>query len=273
MLIDLSDKNLSESESAQVEALLKKQDPHIKNDLEQMWYLLDMVWDEYGCNNRQPDWDTITEYYSHPVWLLNGLFIEQDRQSTIHRQSIAVYIKNIDAGEVIDYGGGFGTLARTISDKCKQTDVFIYEPYPSEYGLRRLSGYENIAVIDELRKDTECLVSTDVLEHLDNPLEVLHEMIKSVKIGGVMLIAAPFYPMIKCHLPKHFHFRYTLRFFCMLMGLKKTGTLPDAPHVSIYKKEKDKKPNWPLIKALVAASKTFFAITEPIKPLARLFIK
>lgn len=273
MLIDLSDKHLTKAEASDVEALLMKQNPDIKKDLEQMWYLLDMVWDEFGCNNKRLNWDLINKYYSHPVWLLNGLFIEQDEESTIHRQSIANYIKRIGVNEVVDYGGGFGTLARTISKNNENTCVSIYEPYPSDYGLRKASEYENITVVDRLKDDIECLVSTDVLEHLDDPLAVLANMINSVRLGGTILLAAPFQPMIKCHLPKNFHLRYTLRAFCLLMGARKTGTIASAPHVSIYVKERNKMPNWLLIRTSVAASKTFYFVAEILKPFVKMVIK
>lgn len=273
MLRVFFDKNLSKSEAAEIAALLKRQDPRIENDLDQMWYLLDLVWDDHGCDNQRLDWEKISTYYAHPVWLLNGLFIEQDAESTLHRKSIAAYINSIGATEVVDYGGGFGTLARTISEHNAHTRVYIYEPFPSEYGLKRISEHPNITVIDRLKPNTECLVSTDVLEHLDDPLKVLGEMTGSVQVGGTILIAAPFSPMIKCHLPKHFHFRYTFSAFCRLMGLRKTGTLPDAPHVSVYIREKDIHPDRRTINALVGASKMLFAATGLIRPAARLFAR
>ncbi len=273
MLIDLSDNNLTKSESSDVKALLERQNPVITSDLEQMWYLLDMIWDELGCNNRRLNWDKITEYYSYPVWLLNGLFIEQDEESTIHRQSIASYIKDIGVNEVVDYGGGFGTLARAISEHNKNVRVYIYEPYPSDYGLRKVSEYKNITVVDGLKDEIECMVSTDVLEHLDDPLIVLSNMINSVRLGGTILIAAPFQPMIKCHLPKHFHFRYTLRAFCLLMGAKKTGTIAGAPHVSIYVKDRNKQPNWLFIRMSVIASKVLYVAAETVKPFVKMVLK
>ena len=238
-----------------------------------MWYLLDMVWDELGCNNRHLDWDKINEYYSHPVWLLNGLFIEQDEESTIHRQSIAGYIKSTGINEIVDYGGGFGTLARTISENNEDACVSIYEPYPSDYGLRKASEYKNITVVDELKDEIKCLVSTDVLEHLDDPLTVLSNMINSVRLGGTILVAAPFLPMIKCHLPKHFHFRYTLRAVCLLMGARKAGTIAGAPHVSIYVKKKNMKPNWLLIRMSVIASKLLYAVAVIVKPFVKMVSK
>jgi len=48
--------------------------------LQQIWAAMDFVWDQIGVDNRNPDLEKLSEVYSHPVWLLNGLFIEQDEQ-------------------------------------------------------------------------------------------------------------------------------------------------------------------------------------------------
>ena len=41
--------------------------------LEQLWLLMDEVWVELDCDQKIID-ERIDKYYSHPVWLLNGLF-------------------------------------------------------------------------------------------------------------------------------------------------------------------------------------------------------
>ena len=57
--------------------LLKSLDNN-KDDLENIWQLLDRVWNKLGCNNKKLNWSNIDKFYSHPVWLLNGLFIERN---------------------------------------------------------------------------------------------------------------------------------------------------------------------------------------------------
>jgi len=34
---------------------------------------MDLIWDDYECDNKKLDWEKIGKFYSHPVWLLNGL--------------------------------------------------------------------------------------------------------------------------------------------------------------------------------------------------------
>jgi len=69
------------------------------------------------------------------------------------------------------------------------------------------------------------LIAIDVLEHVPDPLINFAEMIKSVKLSGYLVIANNFRPVIKCHLPQVFHFRYTFNQFAIMMGLEVIGAL------------------------------------------------
>ena len=114
MNINLLDKNLNLPE---IDNILTRQSPIITDDLEQMWYLMDLIWDDYGCDNKNLNWDTVGKFYSHPVWILNGLFIEQDPVSMGHRNAISDWIVKKGCKKIADYGGGFRTLARLIAEK------------------------------------------------------------------------------------------------------------------------------------------------------------
>lgn len=228
---------LQESECEGVEALLKRQNPAISDDLEQIWYLLDMVWEEMGCDNKRLNWDKIGAFYAHPVWLLNGLFIETHDISMRVRKGIADYIAIRGFKRILDYGGGFGTLAREIAQANPHAHIDIYEPFPSEYGRIRCAEFDNIAFVDTLQAQSyDCLVSTDVLEHCDKVLETFNDMLSSLKIGGEALIGNCFYPVIKCHLPKHFHYRYSFKYVAQTMGVAFRGVIKNAEYVEIYTK-------------------------------------
>ncbi len=276
MIIDLLEKHLSEIEKTEIEKLLNNQKKSIDNDLEQIWYLMDFVWDYFKCNNKKLNWDNIGEFYSHPVWLLNGLFIEQDNESMGHRHAISDWVVNQGFKNVVDYGGGFGTLARLIAEKDNQIMVDIYEPHPSEFGLKRASQFNNINMVDKLDHDYDVLFSTDVLEHVPDPLNDFSQMIDSVQEGGYLIIANCFFPVIKCHLPQGFHFRYTFDIFARLMGLEVYGVI-EGSHATIFKKSRVKKVNWKIIRMVEYLSKTLFPIIEFIlsvlRPIKRLFFK
>lgn len=53
-----------------------------------LWQLMDEQWIFHKCDPRVMD-DRVTAFYRHPVWLLNGLFIEQDPESLAYRKAFA----------------------------------------------------------------------------------------------------------------------------------------------------------------------------------------
>lgn len=267
MNINLTDKNLTETENEEIEKLLKREKEGL-DDLEQMWYLMDLVWDDYGCDNKNLNWEKIGRFYSHPVWLLNGLFIEQHDVSMGHRHAISDWIVNNNFKSVVDYGGGFGTLARLVAEKDKNIQMNIYEPHPSEFGLKRAEEFENINIIGKLESNYDCLMSTDVLEHVPDPLNDFEKMIKSVKLNGYLVIANCFYPVIKCHLPQDFHFRYSFNQFAKMMGLEVIGPLKGS-HATIFKKVEEVEPNWGKIRFYEKLSRIMFPSIEVLKPILR----
>lgn len=239
--INLNDPKITKSEKKEIEKLILMQNPDITNDLEQIWYLMDKIWDDMGCDNKNLDWEKIGKYYSHPVWLLNGLFIENHELSMQIRENIADYIAQKNFKYICDYGGGFGTLARSIAKKCPNSIIHIYEPHPSHYGIECIKDYKNIVYTDIIQENFyDCIVSTDVLEHIEFPLETFYKIINSTRFdkdigGGDLIIANCFHPYIKCHLPHNFHLRYTFDYFAEQMGLKKIGQIPGT-HATIFRK-------------------------------------
>lgn len=268
MKIDLKDKNLSKIEQDEIERLLAREGKNLSNDLDQMWYLMDLIWDDYNCDNKNLEWDKIGEFYSHPVWILNGLFIEQHEVSMMHRNAISNWIVSHKFDDVVDYGGGFGTLARLIAQKDKNIKMNIYEPHPSEFGLKRASEFDNINIIKRLNSDYDCLVSTDVLEHVADPLKDFSNMVKSVKVGGYLVIANCFMPVIKCHLPQTFHLRYTFNQFAKNMGLEVIGILKGS-HATIFKKLDDRSIDLSKVRFYESLSKIGFPIIEILKPILK----
>ena len=73
-------KRLQTSELPLSEADLQYLQPLLRDDqpltLEDVWSLMDAAWDECECDPDVMD-ERISRFYAHPVWLLNGLFIEQ----------------------------------------------------------------------------------------------------------------------------------------------------------------------------------------------------
>lgn len=263
--IDLDNPKITQEEKKELEKLLAMQNSNITNDLEQIWYLMDKIWDDMGCDNKKLDWEKIGKYYSHPIWLLNGLFIETHELSIQIREKLADYIAQQGFKHICDYGGGFGTLARNIAQKCPDATVYIYEPHPSRYGLECIKEYKNITFIDKLQDNFfDCIISTDVLEHVEYPIQTFQKIIKSAKNKSMIIMANCFYPCIKCHLPYNFHFRYTFDYFVQKMGVKKIGKIPHT-HATIFLKTGSLQP-FVLKTRHLLLSKIIFIGCEIIKP-------
>lgn len=231
-------------------------------ELSQLLSLLDLVWDEMECDNINLDAERINNFYKHPVWLLNGFFAEQHALSLQHRHSISSWIAANRLKTVLDFGGGYGTLARMISDQYDEAKVDIYEPYPSKFAITQCQSYPSVEFVNDLQTNHyDCLVSTDVLEHVPEPLELFSQMIESVKISGYLVIANCFFPIIKCHLPSTFHLRHTFDRFAIAMGLEVIGDCIGS-HATIYKKIHNYPVNWEKIERMSLVSKRLFFLRE-----------
>ena len=64
--IDLDKAELESDDKVALQALLDSQDPNIHDDVEQMWYLLNKVWEEMGCDNKNIDWNKLGLYMLIP---------------------------------------------------------------------------------------------------------------------------------------------------------------------------------------------------------------
>ncbi|HBY56713.1 MAG TPA: hypothetical protein DEG96_02445 [Candidatus Atribacteria bacterium] len=140
------------SEWNELEKYLKDFNENNIPRVEDIWNIMNQVWDDMGLDSKKYNSEQLSRYYSHPVWFLNGLFIEIDRESIRHRKSIAGYFKNKENLNILDYGGGFGTLAKEISKITLSSKVDIYEPYASKYAYENIQEFENIKIINNLKK-------------------------------------------------------------------------------------------------------------------------
>ena len=241
MKMTLKDKKLTKNEKDEIEKLLTREDKTIEADLNQIWYLTDLVWNDFGCDNKNPNWENIEKYYSHPVWLLNGLFIETDGESMKHRKSIAEYFRDKKKLKILDYGGGFGTLAKEIAKITLSSRIDIYEPHASKYAYTNVKDFKNIKIVNTLKENYyDILVNTDILEHVEKPIELIANYNKCLKKNGMLISHWNFTPCIKCHLPKHFHFRYTFEKIIPLLGF--SGEIINDRYGHYFKKIRQVKP-------------------------------
>jgi SAM-dependent methyltransferase len=186
--------------------------------LEQVWAVMDEPWRALGCDPEVMD-ERIGAYYSHPVWLLNGLFIEQHEQSIRNREGFRDWVVKQSPKRVAEFGGGFGGLARMIGEAMPSVEVEVIEPHPHPVAIARAEKTRNVRYCNELSGEYDIIIATDVFEHVPDPLQLVAETAWYLPVGGKFLIANCFYPVIRCHLPQLFHFRYTWDHALKAMGL------------------------------------------------------
>lgn len=174
-------------------------------NLQQLWKLVDEPWHALNCDPSQLD-DRVSAFYNHPVWLLNGLFTEQDAQSIAQRQVFTHWVTEQRPSRVADYGGGFGSLARMIGSALPETEVHIVEPHAHPAAIARASDSPNVRYVQNLSGEYDLLIATDVFEHVPDPVGLAISTASSLRIGGKYIIANCFRPVVACHLPQHFHF-------------------------------------------------------------------
>ena len=187
-------------------------------ELSQIWSLMDETWRALSCDPTVLD-ERIGAYYSHPVWLLNGLFIEQDAQSMDNRQQFTDWVVRQFPRRVAEFGGGFGGLARMIGRALPTADVEVIEPHPHPIAIGRSGRTPNVRYRGVLHGEYDVMIATDVFEHVPDPLQLVYVTAGHLRLGGQYLIANCFAPVILCHLPQTFHFRHSWDLALQAMGL------------------------------------------------------
>ena len=188
--------------------------------LSRLWSLMDEAWSRHGCSNKTYDPARYAAFYSDPVWTINGIYTEEDPLSQRIRTDIVNQVRGFEPDRVLDWGGGIGTIARMIAQQLPSCKIHILEPYPSQLGILMCSSYKQVHYVPYLSSATyDYIVCTDVLEHIIDPIQTIDEIISSLDLGGYVLFANCFHPVIKCHLPSTFYLRYGFRTICRSKGL------------------------------------------------------
>lgn len=236
--IELWGTSIPDSALSEIEINYLQQLPQKLPSVAWVWEEMNSVWDGYQLNNRLPlSGQAIAEFYSHPVWLMNGFYSSLDTDSLSHRDAIAKYIIDHNASVIADYGGGFGELALKIARQSKQASIDIIEPFPSNYAIHRLSGHRQVTIQQRLRENHyDVIVAQDVLEHIEDPIALAFQLSEALKTEGLVIFANCFYPVIKCHLPSTFHLRHTFSLIMRAYGLSYMGSVTGAEHALVFRK-------------------------------------
>lgn len=192
--------------------------------LEQIWALMDEAWRLLNCDPTVMD-ERISAFYSHPVWLLNGLLIEQHALSMENRRQFSDWVVGQSPRRVAEFGGGFGGLARLIGEGLPTAEVEVIEPHPHQIAIVRAEKTVNVRYQPVLSGEYDVMIATDVFEHVPDPLRLVAVTAAHLRLDGVYLIANCFLPVILCHLPQVFHFRYSWDFALRAMGFEPMETV------------------------------------------------
>jgi len=213
---------VAESERAGIDPLIDAL-PEEGPSLGDVWRLMDEAWDDIVGNGILPSPDAMDRFYRHPVWLLNGLYTEQDPVSQSHRKWIAGWLARQGRGvsRILDFGGGFGTLARMIVAMSPDLRVEIAEPFPFETARRLTRPFGNAVFVDGATGIYDALVCLDVLEHMPDPTATLMKLLGSLRPGGYLIAGNAFRPYVKCHLSRNLHLHFSFGVLAFLMGLSR----------------------------------------------------
>ncbi|MDG2270995.1 MAG: class I SAM-dependent methyltransferase [Halioglobus sp.] len=187
--------------------------------LEEIWQLMDEQWIALRCDPQCMD-ERVATFYRHPVWMLNGLFIEQHADSLENRQVFTDWVVRQRPARIADFGGGFGGLARFIGTAMPSAQIEIVEPHPHPAAIALAKSTPNVRFVPELSGKYDILIATDVFEHVPDPIELAAVTATHLHLGGQYLIANSFAPVILCHLPQLFHFQIAWDAAMRAMGLR-----------------------------------------------------
>lgn len=224
--------------------------------LESIWALMDLVWAVTGADPQKPE--SMAAFYSHTVWTFNGIFTETHQESLENRLQFTKKIAELEPLRIADYGGGFGALARLLAQRLPQCTIEVVEPFPSGLALTMSEEYNNVFYVPKLTGIYDVIIALDVLEHVEDPLALVHELATHINEKGKLLLANCFYPVIKCHLPVTFYLRNSFDFLLNQLGIVATEKIL---YGTLYVKKKTlRSPE--KIKYLISASKIYFFLIE-----------
>ena len=214
--------------------------------IQRLWQILDQGWAETQLSTcHTPFSQFLYEYYQHPVWLINAAFSESDESTIADRLAAVRLISHSHPQKVLDFGGGIGTVARlcsiTLSDvqNIHLVDITDFRHTTQSY----LKNFPNIRVLTQPDPPYDAIVSTEVLEHLSDPIQAVIEMNNLLRIGGSFAASWSFGPCIKCHLPQNFHLRHLMVWIIRSLGFGFYGFERRGSWVYGYVKHSDITPN------------------------------
>ena len=93
---------------------------------------------------------------------------------------------------MLDYGCGAGLMLRVFKEYGYQVlGVEESENFRTILGRENISSIASLSEIDDLRESFDLVIVKDVIEHLENPVESINEIVSFIKPGGFIYVRVP----------------------------------------------------------------------------------
>jgi 2-polyprenyl-3-methyl-5-hydroxy-6-metoxy-1,4-benzoquinol methylase len=240
--------------------------------LQRLWSILDKAWEETLKENGKQEAtncpEFLNKYYQHPVWIINAAFSESDPATISDRLAAVRLISHVQPQKILDFGGGIGTVSRLCSislPEVKAIDLVDITEF-RHIIKHHLADFPNIRILEQPEPPYDAVISTEVLEHVIDPIETLIEINRLLRIGGTFAVSWSFVPCIKCHLQQNFHLNRLIFWIIRSLGFGFYGFERRGSIVYSFVKTADVKPRMIQIARLLELGSRF-----PI-PLDRLML-
>ena len=189
--------------------------------IKRLWQILDQGWDEALTENPELDLPNfLYKYYQHPVWLINAAFSEFDVETISDRMAAVRLSSHTQPSKILDFGGGIGTVARLCAlnfpyaETIDLVDITEFRQTIQCY----LFNFSSIRILEQPDPPYDSVISTEVLEHLIDPVGAIIEINRLLRLGGSFAASWSFEPCIKCHLPQNFHLKRLMLWIIRSLG-------------------------------------------------------
>lgn len=143
-------------------------------------------------DNIPDDYSTLYKEYKY----LNLMgYLRTLMYTSLHCRSIALkkYLRKTKNKICLDFGSGVGSHAIALMENGNHTDILDVDGPLIHFALERIK-YRNLSHLCNtyFDKDTlpishyDFIICTDVLEHVNNPIEELERITKSLKQNGIL---------------------------------------------------------------------------------------
>ncbi len=189
--------------------------------LQRLWSVLDEAWEQCLKLDKKLNLEQFLHiYYQHPAWLINAAFSESDESTIQDRLAAVRLISHVNPHKILDFGGGIGTVSRLCAINLPQAEAIDLVDITEFRHIiqQHLADFTNIRILDKPEPLYDAVISTEVLEHLIDPIGAIVEINRLLKIGGAFSASWSFAPCIKCHLPQNFHLKRLMFWIIRSLG-------------------------------------------------------